>query len=209
MMREATDRRAMTRQNRYFDTGDEVTDANLRVLEHLSGNDAHGGEYGLFDIHIQATIGCYKMLPAAVRHHFRINPYVGDYYSLSDARREALWSGIAAGLDAGLTAVATDPALRRGGGADLSDRPQSMGERIIAACDALMAAVDRGGPRDGPLSDLVLAATGTPARGDADKLKRLFQMNRIPDYDAWRGGVIRAIWHAKDIAHNQHHRPAH
>jgi hypothetical protein len=195
-------------QDRFFSTLDEVTNANLATLDHLSKGEARGGEVALFKVHILANIGAYEMLPAAVRRHFNIQPYVGDYYALSDAWHAQSWTSIAAGLDAGLAAVAADPALQKEGGADLSDRPQSVGERIIAVCDQLEAVFDRGGSWETPLAQLSFAASSTPAQGDSDKLRKLMEKKRIPDYGAWRGEVIGAIWHARSIGHHQHHRKA-
>lgn len=75
---------------RRLETGDEVTDFNLRRLEHLSKNDAHGGEVRLFEIHIHATIDSLEMLPAAVRRHFRCQTaFNGDPSSAPN--REPLW----------------------------------------------------------------------------------------------------------------------
>ena len=148
------------------------------------------------------------MLPRAVQRHFGIEPYVGDYKRLSDARREQLWTRITAWLAEGLSAAEADPSLKAGGGTELSDRPKSLVERIIAACDSLEAVFAGGAAWETALDELKSASEGTPAHSDARTLDRLLHKSRIPDVDAWRSEVDRAIWHAKHIGHMQHHRPA-
>lgn len=191
--------------DRRFDTGDPVTDFNLRRLEHLSRNDAHGGEIRLFEIHIHATIDSIEMLPAAVKRHFRVNPYVGDYSRPSDAWRLKTWTGIAKGLDEGLTGVVDDTILRKGGGADLSDRPPSRGEQITAICKKLEAIYDRGGSWDAVVAELERASSGTNVRSEVEAMKRLIAKKRIPDIGAWRSDMIGYIWRASSGAQHLHH----
>jgi hypothetical protein len=191
--------------DRRFDTGDPVTDFNLRRLERLSRNDARGGDVGLFQIHIHATIDSFEMLPAVVKRRFRLNPYVGDYARPSDAWRLQTWTGIAKDLDEGLTAVMEDATLQKGGGADLGDRPPSRGEQIAAICKKLEAIYDRGGSWDAAVAELESAASGTNVRSEVEAMKRLIAKKRIPDVGAWRSDMIGYIWRANSAAQHLHH----
>ncbi len=191
--------------DRRFDTGDPVTDFNLRRLEHLSKNDARGGEVGLFEIHIHATINSLEVLPAAVKRHFRVNPYVGDYYRASDAWRQKTWAEIAKGTDEALTAVMDDAALQKGGGADLSDRPPSRGEQNSAICKKLEAIYDCGGSWDAAVAELERASSGTNVRSEVEAMKRLIAKKRIPAVGAWRSDLIGRIWRAHSAAQHLHH----
>ena len=145
------------------------------------------------------------MLPAAVKRHFRVNPYVGDYARPSDAWRLLTWSGIAKDLDEGLTGVMDDPTLQKGGGADLSDRPPSRGEQIAAICKRLEAIYDRGGSWDAAVAELDRASSGTNVRGEVQAMKRLIAKKRIPDVGAWRSDMIGYIWRANSAAQQLHH----
>lgn len=191
--------------DRRFDTGDPVTDFNLRRLEHLSRNDAHRGELGLFGIHIHATIDSLEMLPAVVKRHFRVSPYVGDYARPSDVWRLQTWARIAKDLDEGLTSVMDDSTLQKGGGADLSDRPPSRGEQITAICKKLEAIYHRGGSWDAAVAELERASSGTNVRGEVEAMKRLIAKKRIPDVGAWRSDMIGYIWRANSAAQHLHH----
>lgn len=190
---------------RRFDTGDLVTDFNLSRLEHLAGNDAHGGDVGLFEIHIHATIDSLEMLPAAVRRHFRVNPYVGDYFRPNDEWRLKRWVEISKGLDDALTEVANDPDLQKGGAADLSDRPPSRGEQIAEICKKLEAIYERGGSWEAAVAELERASSGTNVRSEVEAMKRLIAKKRIPDVGAWRSDMIGYIWRSKSAAQHLHH----
>jgi hypothetical protein len=190
---------------RHFQTGDAVTDYNLRRLEHLSTNDGRDGELHLFDIHIHATIDSYEMLPAGARRHFAINPYVGDYDQPGDAWWAKTWVTLAAGLEAGLQAVVGDPALTKDGGADLSDRPPSRGDELAAACRKFEEAFDHGRGWEGPLAEMERLGSGTSARSDAKEIRRQLGKRRVRDVSAWRSEIIRLVWRAKHTAQNMHH----
>jgi hypothetical protein len=191
--------------DRRFDTGDLVTDYNLRRLEHLSRNDARGGEIHPFEIHIHATIDSLEMLPAVLRRHFHINPYVGDYHRRNDDWRQRTWTELARGIDAALTAVMDDAALQKGSGAELGDRPSSRGEQISAICKKLEAVYDRGGSWDAALAELERASSGTSVRSEVEAMKRLTNKKRIPDVGAWRSEMIRLIWRAHSTSQHLHH----
>ncbi|WP_198672380.1 hypothetical protein, partial [Pseudogemmobacter bohemicus] len=79
------------------------------------------------------VINAETMLPAAVKKHFRFpNPYVrDDHERRNQDYRNDLTNRIIAANRAGLDSADADPSLRRGGGADLSDRPRSQGELIL------------------------------------------------------------------------------
>ena len=190
---------------RRFDTGDPVTDFNLRRLEHLSRNDAQDGDVDLFGIHIRATIDSFEMLPAAVKRHFRVNPYVGDYSRPSNAWRRQAWGELTARLDEGLTAVTEDAALQRNGGADLGDRPQSRGEQISAICKRLEGIYKSGGAWDAALAELERAASGTSVGSEVEAIKRLIAKKQISDIGAWRSDMIGHIWRSDSAAQNLHH----
>lgn len=191
--------------DRRFDTGDPVTDFNLRRLDHLSRNEARGGDVRLFEIHILATIDSLEMLPAAARRHFRVHPYVGDYFKPSDAWRQATWAGIAKDLDKGLNAALADETLQKGGGADLSDRPLSRGEQITTICKKLEAIYDKGGSWDAAVAELERASGGTNVDSEVRAMRRLIEKKRIPDVGAWRSDMIGYIWRANSSAQHLHH----
>jgi hypothetical protein len=193
--------------DRRFDTGDPVTDYNLRRLEHLSKNDARGGEVGLFEIHIHATIDSLEMLPAAVRRHFHINPYVGDYARPSDEWRQRTWVQLAEGIDEALTAVIDDTTLQKAASGEFADRPPSRGEQIIAICGKLEAIYDRGGSWDAAIAELDRASSGTQVHAEVEGMKRLVAKKRIPDVGAWRSEMIGLIWRAHRAAQHLHHLP--
>ena len=144
------------------------------------------------------------MLPAEVRRRFRVSPYVGDYFRPSNDWRMRTWTAIAKDLDEGLSAVVEDPALQKGSGADLSDRPASRGEQISAICKKLEAIYDRGGSWDGAVAELERASSGTNVRSEVEAMKRLIAKKRIPDLGAWRSDMIGYIWRANSAAQHLH-----
>lgn len=115
-----------------WDTGDKVVDGLLQSLECFSRwreesdpESTHQLLSGL--IHIQ------EMLPRAVAKHFKIpNLFVGNapFDQGVDYRRDLILK-ITEQLKNGLNTAASDPRLKRNGGSDFSDRPQSRGEEIL------------------------------------------------------------------------------
>lgn len=121
----------------YWNTGDRVVDCILTKMEGLSTWRDNAGPEEVHQL-LGGIINIEKMLPKAVAKHFKIpNPYVGgSHFDLGDDYRKRLVTGMTTALKEGLQRAAADPALKRDGGADFSDRPRSRGEEIIEAVEA-------------------------------------------------------------------------
>jgi hypothetical protein len=90
-------------------------------------------------------------------------------------------------------------------GYDLSDRPESRGEHISAACKKLQEAFDQRGAWEGPLADLKQTASRTSARSDVNQMWQLLTKKRNPDVDALRAEITRLISHVEELADHLHH----
>lgn len=124
---------------RYWNTGDTPTNSNLSSLENLAHPWAGIDAERLLDV-IRGVIRIEKMLPKAVRHHFKLPPLIvgAGPYDWDAARRDKYHSELCEALSAGLAGVQADPSLAKDGGADLSDRPPTRGEELEFACRALI-----------------------------------------------------------------------
>ena len=140
---------------RHWQTRDAPTNANLAYLESLA-RPWRGMTVEHFMDKLRGTIGIQRMLPKAVKRHFDLPfLYIGNSaYDWSPERLAEEAARLCDALGAGLDAVAADPALRRDGDADLSDRPPTRGEEIAATLAAY-----RDEPGASALSDLRLACS--------------------------------------------------
>ncbi len=194
---------------RSFDTGDAATDFNLSRLSHLSEHDSFDGDAGRMHDWLVAVIQSIEMLPKAVGCRFRLHDYqIGDlHYQLPSDRRSKLWRELVQKLKQRVDAVAADPVVRRdgpNGPPDLSDRPQTRGERIIDLCKKLDSA-----PWSSPDFERILAAIEQEAafgiRADVAELRRLVRKKRIKDLSEHTYWVIRHLSHIREIARQMHH----
>lgn len=120
----------------YWDTGDRVVDVLLRQMEGFS---RYEGDIGGEPTHqlLCALMDIEAMLPQAVGRHFKL-PYLavgGAHFDRGAKHRENLVAEITTALKVGLERASEDPDLKRGGGADFSDRPISQGERVLEAAE--------------------------------------------------------------------------
>jgi hypothetical protein len=87
---------------------------------------------------------------------------------------------------------------------DLSDRPQTRGERIVALCKKLDDL-----PWSSPDFERILAVIEHEAafgiRADVAELRRLARKKRIKDLSEHRYWIIRHIGHIRQIAGQMHH----
>jgi hypothetical protein len=122
---------------RYWNTGDHVTDTNLGYFESI-------GQYWPdmsveeFMDKVRAQIDITDMLPKAVLLHFKLpSPFIGAQpYDWSKERLDQRARELTAAITLGIENCAADPTLKLGGGADLSDRPRSEGERVLERLEA-------------------------------------------------------------------------
>jgi hypothetical protein len=133
---------------RYFDLDDGPTNKMLAYLDALSR--WHSGTAEHFDGWLTGAVREIGMLPSAVRRHFNDWHYrtCGAYFGATPERREAKWRELARHLGGELDAVLADPALAKGSGTNLKDRPTTLGERIHALCNELWEALQHGGDAD-------------------------------------------------------------
>ena len=152
---------------RYLRTKDEPTNANLRYLDalaqlwpDLSVEDFMGKIRGVIEVR--------EMLPSAVLRHFRFPMlFIGDAaYSWSPARLRENAEALCVAIGDGLDRVEADISLKKGGEADLSDRPRTKGEEIRAAVRAFQ---ERRG--DTELAQLRTAVQSTNLIGRFEKLE--------------------------------------
>lgn len=122
---------------RYWDTADRPTNANLNYLESFA---RHWPDVtpDRFTSKSNGVSHVMKMLPAAVTRHLHIPWLVTgssqyDWDPVSLVQRDLELSDA---LNLGLADVHADPSLKRGGGADWSDRPATRGEQIEVSLEA-------------------------------------------------------------------------
>lgn len=153
---------------RYWNTGDTPTNSNLSALENLARPWAGIDAEHLLDV-IRGVIRIEKMLPKAVRVHFKLpHLFVGaGPYDWAAARRDEYHSELCEALSAGLANVQADPTLTKDGGADLSDRPPTRGEELEFACRAWSR-----NRTSSNLDDLRIACSVQGMQSRFDKLKR-------------------------------------
>lgn len=191
---------------RYFDTGDQATDHNLARLDHLAATEWYGAASHMHDW-VCGIIGSLKLLPPAVSRHFQSGAYFigGQHYSTDDAGRQELWRQLAAQLKNEIDAVLADPALKRDAAPDLSGRPITKGERIVAICDELQRALANGGDSDRLAAKLEYEGGGTEVASDARQLRKLFAKKRIPDSHRHQAEIHRLVYHARVVGRRLDH----
>ena len=159
---------------RYWNTGDTPTNSNLGALENLARPWAGIDAEHLLDV-IRGVIRIEKMLPKAVRAHFKLpHLFVGNGpYDWDTARRDKYHSELCEALSAGLANVQADPTLAKDGGADLSDRPPTRGEELEFACRAWSR-----NRTSSNLDDLRIACSVPGMQSRFDKLERWLARKR-------------------------------
>jgi len=189
---------------RYWDTGDEATNSNLAQLER-AGESWPGLTVDDFMNKILSVIDVRKVLPAAVLRHFNFpSLLIGNTASSWSKQRLADETAKLCGaINEGLDRVAADPTLQRGGGADLSDRPQTVGERVLAALKAFEK--ERG---HAEFTKLRMAAMMTPLQRYVEKLDQALQQKGTRGNLSPEQTVLRAIGELEWYAHRCHHEKA-
>lgn len=191
---------------RYFDTGDHVTDQNLARLDHLASQTWYGDASTMHDW-ICAIIGSQKLLPPAVGKHFSKGSYFtgSAHFDTDDDGRKRLWARLASQLKGEVDAVLADTNLRREAGPDLSGRPLSKGEKLVKICEELIAALSKGGDVDGLAARLEFEGGGTGVSADAKQIRKLLARKRIPDIQQHEASLYRHAYHAKIVAQGLFH----
>lgn len=187
---------------RHWQTGDEATDSNLQYLgslgiywETMRPQDFMDKIHGLIELE--------QMLPAAVMKHF-IWPrmYVGaGPYEWSRAQFVEEAKRLTDAINSGLERAALDETLRRRGGVDLSDRPRSKGEQILAALKGLEERRDQS-----RMDALRKAARGAPFHYELRAIEQA--MNRLRPArgtSSIEETVFRAIYDLRAKASRYHH----
>jgi hypothetical protein len=192
----------------FFSTGDEPTDKNLQRLDHLA-NDACDGNADRMHNWLSAVIQSKALLPHAAANHFTGFYHIGNqhYQMGTDARRKK-WSELVNELRSHVNAAYGDPRLRRDGPfgpPDVSDRPETLGERVSELARRLGKAGAGTSEFNRILTEIESVAVGAVG-SDIRQLKELLSRKRRgQDHDYW---VARHITHIATVANQQHHLPA-
>jgi hypothetical protein len=188
---------------RYWNTGDDATDSNLGYLESL-GQVWDGMTVEHFMDKLRGVIGVEKMLPAAVRQHFSF-PYLfigAAAYSWSKERLRDETAKLCGAINEGLDRVAADASLSRGGGADFSDRPHTVGERVLEALEFFKK--HRGSAE---LSQLRAAIGSAQLHSQMTRLDQALTWKRARGSVSPEQEILRAIgdleWHASRYHHER------
>jgi hypothetical protein len=190
---------------RHWNTGDRPTDANLAYMESLA-TPWRGMTVEHFMDKLRGVIGLQRMLPKAVRDHFTLPfLYIGNSaYDWSSERLQEEATTLCSALEAGLQAVHDDEALRKGGSANLDDRPATRGEEVRAALDAY-----REYPGSSELSRLRQAASASSLHRYVDRLDKWLARKRPSSPDRSIGYEIASV--LGDISSrvdDLHHEPS-
>jgi hypothetical protein len=192
----------------YFCTGDHPTDHNLSRLDHLASLDRFDGDAEQMHGWLVAVIQSIRALPRVASTHFTGYYFLGDaHFKMSAERRIATWQKLVAELRDHVDAAHADPALRSDnphGAPDVSDRHESLGERLIALCDRLDRASWGTSEFDNILAEIGADAVGD-IRADVRELKKLSARKRVPDLGEHRYWIVRHIGHIRMIADRLHH----
>ena len=192
----------------HFSTGDHATDHNLQRLSHLASRDRFDDDPEQMHQWLLAVIGSVEALPAVARVHFKGHYFLGDsHFRLSGERRIAEWRKLVEELNDHVTAAHADVSLRAdgvNGRPDLSDRRETLGERIIALCEKLEQASWGTAEFDRILGQISAIAV-RDVRSDIAELKRLSSRKRIPDVSEHRYWIVRHISHMRLVADQLHH----
>ena len=119
----------------FFSTGDEPTDRNLQRLDHLAKDTCIGDADSMHDW-LLAVIQSKAMLPRLASKHFTGFYHIGDqHYRMKAEASRHKWFELAQELRCHVDAAHSDLYLRRDGPfgpPDVSDRPETLGERVGA-----------------------------------------------------------------------------
>ena len=158
------------------------------------------------NILIRAVIRTMKVLPEEIFARIRTSFYVGNtHYDTTNTGRMKLWARLSAGLNEDLDRLAADTMLVD---IDVSKRSQTRGEAILAACERLDAARDRGGDMLPLARELERAGAGTDAGFAGSELVRLLLEKRISDTLQHDYEVVRRNHHARIVGGMFHNQPA-
>ena len=192
----------------HFSTGDRATDHNLQRLSHLASRDRFDDNPEQMHPWLIAVIDTIEALPAVVRSHFSGNYFLGDsHFRMSATHREADWRKLVEELNSDVAAAHADPSLRKigpGSGPDLSDRRETLGERIIALSEKLEQTSWGTAEFDRILGQISAIAVGD-VQSDVAELKRLSNRKRIPDLSEHRYWILKHISHMRLVADQLHH----
>jgi hypothetical protein len=118
-----------------------------------------------------------------------------------------MWRELTEELQEHVAAAHADASLTRDyphGAPDLSDRRESLSERIVALCDEMDSASCGSQKFDRILA--VLGATANSSiQSDLSELKKLSALKRIPDLRKHDYSVARHIAHIRLLADQLHH----
>lgn len=192
----------------FFATGDEPTDKNLQRLDHLANNACYGDAERMNEW-LSAVIQSKSLLPRVAAKHFTGFYHIGDrHYHMSAELRDKTWSELANELRRHVDAAHNDPLLRKDGPdgpPDVSDRPETLGERVGALARQLGNALEGTSEFNQILAEIDSIAVGE-VRSDVQQLRSLLsRRRREQDHDYW---VTRHIMHMGQVACQQHHLPA-
>lgn len=191
----------------FFATGDEPTNKNLQRLDHLANNACYG-DADRMDEWLSAVIQSKSLLPRVAAKHFTGFYHLGDrHYHMSGERRDKAWSELASELRCHVDAAYNDPLLQKDGPdglPDLSDRPETLGERVGVLARQLGNALEGTSEFKRILEEIGSIAVGE-VRSDVQQLRTLLSCKRREeDHDYW---VTRHITHMEQVAGQQHHLP--
>lgn len=187
---------------RCFDTADRATSRNLEYLDcftrigpRLSASELLSREASVVEV--------INMLPSAVRSHFEL-PYLGWISDSSPELVDQRSSKFSRALEAGLEAAMSDNTLRKGGGADMSDRPATKAEEIEAALKEYEFSRGR---RE--LQKLQQAVAGTQLSRRVDRLEYWLGRKRpSPGGRPIANEIASVLWDVRHHACDYHHMPA-
>jgi hypothetical protein len=193
-------------QQRIFDTGDSPTDQNLNRLDHLALH-PFGDTADQMHDWLSAVIQSIALLPSAAASHFNVAYYqiADQHYRASTTERAELLKRLAARLDRQVASAFADPALSprsSGSPTDLSDRRQTRGERILAACKELEKA-GAGTTEFEHIMRKIEQEGNSEIRSDISALRRLSKKGGADTQD--RYWIARHIARIRAVAGQIHH----
>ena len=169
----------------------------LQELERLADENCRDGDLHLVETLVWAVLRVLKVLPKEIAHRIHTNFYVGDsHVHKTDVGRVALWARLSKGLAEDLDRLSADESLVN---IDVSKRPKTKGEAILAVCERLEAARDRGEDMLALARALEREGAGTDAAFDGSELVRLLSKKRVLDYGKYEADILRRIYHARIV----------
>ncbi|WP_217272094.1 hypothetical protein [Sphingopyxis sp. BSNA05] len=189
---------------RYWNTGDSATDKNLGYLESL-GSPFNNISVDQYMNKLQGVIGVEKMLPKAVLSHFNLpSLFIGNSaYSWTDERLQENADNLCRAINEGLYNAYNDESLKKGGDADLSDRPLTKGEEIYAAVSAY---IDCRGASE--LHALRMAVSGSMYHRMKQLDHWLDRKRPSPGGRPIESEIISVLFDIRRYADDFHHEPA-